>query len=29
MFRTGGHFFPVTRVEEFVTVLNGFAARIG
>jgi aminoacrylate hydrolase len=25
MFRTGGHFFPVTRVEEFVGVLNRFA----
>jgi aminoacrylate hydrolase len=25
MFRTGGHFFPVTRVEEFVAVLTRFA----
>jgi len=25
MFRTGGHFFPVTRVEEFVGVLARFA----
>jgi aminoacrylate hydrolase len=25
MFRTGGHFFPVTRVEEFVGVLERFA----
>jgi aminoacrylate hydrolase len=28
-FRTGGHFFPVTRVEEFVEVLERFAARVG
>ena len=28
-FRTGGHFFPVTRPEEFVAVLEGFAGRIG
>jgi aminoacrylate hydrolase len=27
-FRTGGHFFPVTRVEEFVAVLEGFADRV-
>jgi aminoacrylate hydrolase len=25
MFRTGGHFFPVTRIEEFVGVLERFA----
>jgi aminoacrylate hydrolase len=29
MFRTGGHFFPVTRIEEFVVVLERFAARVG
>jgi aminoacrylate hydrolase len=29
VFRTGGHFFPVTRIEEFVAVLTGFADRIG
>jgi len=28
MFRTGGHFFPVTRVEEFVGVLTRFAASL-
>lgn len=28
MFRTGGHFFPVTRVDEFVAVLTKFAASI-
>jgi aminoacrylate hydrolase len=28
MFRTGGHFFPVTRVEEFTAVLTGFADTI-
>ncbi|HEX8166338.1 MAG TPA: alpha/beta hydrolase [Beijerinckiaceae bacterium] len=28
MFRTGGHFFPVTRAEEFVAVLEGFARKI-
>jgi aminoacrylate hydrolase len=28
-FRTGGHFFPVTRIEEFCAVLEGFADRIG
>ncbi|HKG82091.1 MAG TPA: alpha/beta hydrolase, partial [Beijerinckiaceae bacterium] len=29
MFRTGGHFFPVTRIEEFVEVLERFADRAG
>jgi aminoacrylate hydrolase len=28
MFHTGGHFFPVTRIEEFVGVLNRFADRL-
>ena len=28
-FRTGGHFFPVTRVEEFVAVLERFVDRLG
>lgn len=28
MFRTGGHFFPVTRIDEFVAVLTKFAASI-